>query len=561
VGDTNSTIRKIVVATGAVTTLAGTQGQIGSADGTGAAAGFAWPSSLVSDGAGNLYVTDNLNFTIRKIVIATGAVTTLAGTPGLSGFTDGTGAGASFAGPNGITTDGAGNLYVADTASATVRKIVVATGAVTTLAGTANQAGFADGTGAAARFASPWGVTWDGAGNLYVGDTNSTIRKIVVATGAVTTLAGAPGQSGTSDGMGRSARFNGVYGITSDGAGTLYAADTFNNSVRKVVIATGAVTTLAGGQYLTSSLDGIGAAARFTSLAGIATDGGGNVYVTDGNDTLRRIVIATKSVTTFAGAPGLPGDVDGTGIDARFTRPLDIFGDGANDLYVVDGSTMRQVGLPAGAVTTVTGAPDVGGNTTIQVGGATGIVSDGAGTVYVADNSLDDCDCVRKVDLATGAVSVLAGSPYDNVADGTGTDAHFAGPTGIAIDPFGNLFVTDNSTIRQVVIATGVVTTLVGTPYAYGYADGVGAAARFTGPLGITSDALGNLYVADGNAVRKIVVSTATVSTVIGANNRVGVGLGGLPATLNAPADVTVLPTGELAIVDSAERAVLIGHL
>jgi hypothetical protein len=560
VADTGGeTIRRIDVATGAVTTIAGMNGQIGSSDGTGTNATFYSPSGVVADGAGNLYVTDTGNFSIRKIVIATGAVTTIAGTPTRSGFSDGTGADAFFAQPNGITTDGAGNLYVADGSNGTIRKIVAATAAVTTLAGTANEHGTVDGTGADARFQSPWGITYDGAGNLYVADTNSTIRKVVIATGAVTTVAGAPGAVGTADGTGAAARFNGCYGIASDGAGTLYVADTYNNAIRKIAAATGTVTTIAGAPPLLSSGDGIGPLARFTSLQSVAGDGAGNVFVTDGNDTLRKIVIATRSVTTFAGAPGQQGDVDGLGVDARFTRPTALFGDGTSNLYIVDSNTMRRVVLPAGAVTTVANGPDPRGNT--QFIGATDIVSDGAGNLYVADDSLDDCDCVRKIVVATGAVTILAGSPYDTIADGTGTDAHFAGPRGITADGSGNLYVTDNTTIRQIVIATGVVTTLVGMAYQTGSTDGVGTAALFNQPAGIASDGIGNLYVADGNAIRKIVVSTATVSTVIGAAGQVGVGPGALPATLNAPVDVTVLPTGELAIVDAVEKAVLIGHL
>lgn len=255
---------KALSLTGTTSTLAGTAKTTGSTDATGAAAKFYVPYDITTDGR-NLYVADSLNNTIRKVVIATGAVTTLAGAPPPAPFgsTDGTGAAASFSYPNGITTDGK-NLYVCDTNNNTIRKIVIATGAVTTLAGTPSlTGGSSDGIGAAASFLGPLDLTTDGA-NLYVSDTgNSTIRKIVIATGAVTTLAGTAGKIGSTDATGAAASFFFPYGITTDEI-NLYVCDTGNNTIRKIVIATGAVTTLAGTASLTGgSIDAIGPAASF----------------------------------------------------------------------------------------------------------------------------------------------------------------------------------------------------------------------------------------------------------------------------------------------------------
>lgn len=217
-------------------------GTIGSTDGTGAAALFYGPVGITTDGT-NLYVSDNENGTIRQIVIATGKVTTLAGTAGLYGTVDGTGAAARFSQPYGITTDGT-NLYVADFYNETIRQIVIATGKVTTLAGTAGVYGSVDGTGAAARFRYPVGITTDGT-NLYVTELiNNTIRQIVIATGKVTTLAGTADFSGGSvDGTGAAAQFNQPYGITTDGS-NLYVVDTGDATFRQIVIASGKVTTL-----------------------------------------------------------------------------------------------------------------------------------------------------------------------------------------------------------------------------------------------------------------------------------------------------------------------------
>jgi hypothetical protein len=204
---------------------------MGSADGTGTAASFSSPIGITTDGT-NLYVTDHLNSTVRKIVIATGVVTTIAGTAGTPGSADGTGTAATFFLPGGITTDGA-NLYLADYGNSTIRRIVIATGAVTTIAGTAGMPASFDNTGPAAAFVFPSDVTTDGT-NLYVADSgNSTIRKIVISTADVTTLAGTAGSTGSVDGTGAAARFNGPAGITTDGT-NLYVADTNNSTIRKV---------------------------------------------------------------------------------------------------------------------------------------------------------------------------------------------------------------------------------------------------------------------------------------------------------------------------------------
>lgn len=194
VADTgNRTIRKITAA-GVVTTIAGTAGVTGAADGIGAAASFSGAQGIAVDANGNVYVADTDSHTVRKITAA-GVVTTLAGAAGAMGNADGVGAAARFNTPKGMAADAAGNVYVADTGNHTIRKITPA-GAVTTVAGSAGVAGATDGAGAAARFNEPQGMVVDAAGNLYVADTgNHTIRKITPA-GAVGTVAGVAAQKG-----------------------------------------------------------------------------------------------------------------------------------------------------------------------------------------------------------------------------------------------------------------------------------------------------------------------------------------------------------------------------
>lgn len=316
-----------------VTTFAGLAGNAGSADGTGAAARFNGPSDLAVDASGNLYVTDTNNHTVRKIT-ADGVVTTLAGAAGTSGAADGTGSAARFDSPTGITIDGAGNLYVADTDNDTIRKIT-ADGVVTTVAGTAQSTGSADGGASAARFDHPSDVTVDASGNLYVADTdNDTIRKISPA-GDVTTVAGLADTPGSTDGAGSAARFFSPEGIAVDASGNLYIADTSNHTVRKISPA-GTVTTLAGLAGTSGGSDGRGTAARFQFPSDLAVDGSGNLFVADtDNHTIREITPAGLTATV-AGLAGTSGNADGTGTSARFYYPTGVAVDTSGKVYVAD---------------------------------------------------------------------------------------------------------------------------------------------------------------------------------------------------------------------------------
>ncbi|MGA8148974.1 MAG: hypothetical protein WB870_15585 [Gallionellaceae bacterium] len=221
--------------------FAGNMGGAGNNDGPEATAHFDAPYSVSTDTSGNVYVADSGNNTIRRIT-PTGMVSTLAGTPAIFGSADGTGAAASFYYPNGIATDSVGNVYVADSGNNTIRKITP-TGVVSTLAGTPGVQGSADGTGTAASFNYPTGVATDNAGNVYVADSgNNTIRKISPA-GIVSTVAGAPGVTGSGDGTGAAASFHYPIGVATGSAGHVYVADSGNNTIRKIT-PDGAVSTL-----------------------------------------------------------------------------------------------------------------------------------------------------------------------------------------------------------------------------------------------------------------------------------------------------------------------------
>lgn len=470
-------------------------------------------------------------------------VTTIAGAP--PGYTtiadtDGTGSAARFNSPANITSDGT-NLYVADQGNHKIRKIVIATGVVTTLAGPAQgttTSGDTDGTGNAARFNNPYGITTDGT-NLFVAEvSNHKIRKIVIATAVVTTLAG-PAQGSTAfgdaDGTGNASRFSGPRGIATDGT-NLFVADEGNNKVRKIIISTGVVTTLAGpapGATTSGDTDATGNAARFSHPYGLTVDGA-NLYVVDAyNQKIRKIVIATGVVTTFVGpAQGstTSGDTDATGNAARFYFPQDMTSDGTN-LYIADTSNrkIRQVVIGTGVVTTLAGPAsgattlgdaDATGNAA-RFNGPTGIFRSGL-NLYVVESGNSK---VRQIVISTAAVTSLVGpaqgaqNPSDT--DATGTASRFNNPYGITTDGT-NLFVAEqnNNKIRKIVIATGIVTTLAGPApgnTTSGDADGTGNAARFNSPYGLTTDGT-NLFVADkaNHKIRKIVIATGVVTTLAG---------------------------------------------
>jgi len=323
---------------------------------------------------------------------------------------------------------------------------------------TGNTGGTGTGTPATAdatqaRLQRPLGIARDSAGNLYVADAgNFTIRKIATS-GVVTTLAGSPGASGSSDGIGAAARFSVLKGLAIDAAGNLYAVDA--NAVRKITPA-GTVTTLAGSAGVAGDVDGAGTAARFNQPWGIAVDSAGTVYVADTQNALVRRITPDGVVSVHAGTRGVRRLLGDAPTAPVFFNPMGIAGDGQGNLYITDwlgppapnipeGSTFIRRIAANGAVSTVAGS----------LNGETGpgafmdtfaIAADGAGNVYVAK-----LNSIRRVS-ATGTISTVAGPV-----------AQFQSLEGITIDSAGSLYVTDNAnhTVSKVSQA-GEVTLVAG---------------------------------------------------------------------------------------------------
>lgn len=641
---------------------------------------FNAPMGMVMDASRNFYFCDSYNHRIKKIDGATGAVTQIAGqttpTPFLasdSGSNDGTGNGnARFNQPSGMTYDPSGILYVADRENNKIRKLVLATGAVSTIAGggSGSQTGYIDAAGTAARFSKPTDLvfrTENGTSFLYVADAgNHCIRKINLTTNAVTTYAGT-NSSGTTEGALATARFNNPTSLAFSSTGILYVVDRGNQKIRK--IENSIVSTLAG-SGTNASTNGTAGAAAFADPYGIAIDGGDNVYVTqalDGgypstnpgfaisnstNNYIRKIT-PSGVVTTFIGT-GAKDTTDNTnGLLATLSSPAHLlFDTNQKNMYVSEwfGDDIRKVditgytvspALPTGlafdATTgTISGTPIVlksatdyavtgynyygssatslnvtvanlpsitttpatlmtstaavsGGNVTNNGGlsllekgicwstttnpttattkivdgtittgvftsNITGLTPETAyyvkayattilGTVYGTEISfttpvpspsitynatntftvntliapLQVTNTGGNVSGLKDVVSSLAGSTVAGFVDGTASDARFNYPTNVAIDKNGNVYVADyiNKVIRKIT-PSGIVSTFAGNGSS-GSTDGNGSNARFALPTGITIDANGNLYVADsGNFLIRKIDAAGNVTTVAG---------------------------------------------
>ncbi len=460
-GSTTISPATLTVATSGVTTLAGWPGWSGFADGQGSAGRFNYTGSVRVGPDGTIYVADASNHTIRKIT-ASGFVSTFAGAPGVAGSIDGAGSIARFNGPAGVAIDGAGNVFVADSQNFTVRKITPA-GVVSTFAGSAGVEGHTDGTGSAASFWDPENLTIDAAGNLYIADgAGNSVRKITPA-GVVTTLAGAA-QSGTTNGTGTAARFNFLTGIAVDSAGNVYVGEYNNNAVRKITAA-GVVTTLAGSPGTRTAnvgfVDGTGTNARFNAPTGLAVDANGNVFVADSNNNAIREITPAGVVTTVAGLPTAPENIDGPLGVARFYGPADVAFDGNGVLYVADAlnCTIRRIVFPTGTAPAITAAPL---SETVVLGStlALGVTASGTGpfTYQWSQNGVALAGATASTYTVSGISAATTGNYTVTITSASGTAT--SAPATITTAATGVSRLT-NLSVRTVA-GTGAQTLIVG---------------------------------------------------------------------------------------------------
>ncbi len=559
------------------------------------------PQYIAIDRAGNLYVSEGLGYTIRKVA-PDGTITTVAGTGVAASGPDGAPAVSSplgaaegvaldnngnvylaelylrkispsgvlstiakISGIQGISFDQAGNLYVADTGNSRIRKID-ANNTVTTIAGT-GAAGFSGdgGPAVAAQLNQPSDVVADAAGNVYIADRfNNRIRKITpdgtIATYAGNGTAGSAGDNGSA----ATAQLNNPAGLALDSAGHLYVSEFVGNRVRRITsTAAGAsIETVAGtgaGGFLGDN--GLAVYAEFDGPWGIAIDAAGNLYVADGGASQRiRKVTPTGIISTFAGASHFAGD-GGPASSARLAFPESVAADNLGNLYIADRQNHRIRKItPDGAIRTIAG----NGRRDFSGDGAPAIAStlnapaavavDAAGNIYIADTGNSR---VRMID-SRGFITTIAGNGIANAA-GDGGPAISAGlnlPKGVAVDSAGNVYIADQGNNRiRMVNPKGIISTVAGTGVNDFAGDsGPATAAQLSDPAGVALDSAGNLYIADtaNYRVRRVDSARGQIFTVIG-NGQVAYSGDGGPAAgaaLQSVPAIAVDSTGQIFIAD-----------
>jgi sugar lactone lactonase YvrE len=517
-------LRKVDLATAKVTTSAGVIGELGNVDATGAAARFQEPEGVaIDEGTDTLYVGDTDNHTIRKVDLATMDVTTIAGAAGVSGAADGVGAAARFARPTTVTLDlKSRSLFISDAGNQLVRRLGLDDLAVSTVAGFEAPAaglamdgadllvafdsqivrvnpttrevtpwvgsdtamGLVDGTGDAARFSSPRGMKNDGSGTLFVADPgNWSVRKVDLGSGDVATVAGASSE-GAEDGVGAVARFAKPKGVAVTSGGVIYVADTENHAIRTVAITSGETHTVAGVLGESGSADGPLSSARFNRPSGLALDGDKYLYVAElGNHDVRRIDLSADTVSTLAVVPAASTP------DAVIQSPLGLaFED--EHLYLTDGAGLLAIDLRKQELRQI--AKDPGDSSVFAA--PTGIAADAKGDVYVADAL---ANVVVRVAVATGAVTTFIGRPSLG-SSASSTRLYY--PSQLALRSDGTLFVADSQTVRQATLSDAKVKTVVGSIDRLGVAPGP-LPAQLGSPTAIALGPEGHLVIVSENAV------------------------------------------------------------
>jgi trimeric autotransporter adhesin len=560
---------------GQMTVVAGNGIQGFSGDGGPAtSASLNQPAGVAVDAAGNLYIADFNNNRIRKVSLSSGpgagTITTIAGNGVKTFYGDhGPATSASLSGPTGVALDSAGNLYIADTYNERVREVSVSGGTITTIAGNGGTGFSGDGAATSESLYFPAAVAVDSNGNVYIADAgNNRIRE--VSSGTMNTVAGDAAVGFSGDGVAAtSTSLNGPQGVAVDSAGNFYIADIFNNRIRKV--SGGIITTVAGDGVRGFSGDG-GAAmsAELNYPYGVAVDSAGNIYLIDYFNLRIREVVSSGTITTVAGNGNQGSGDGGLATSASLNVPYGVALDANGNLYIADSDNNRIRKVSGGTITTVAGNGaaayfgDGGSATSASLNSPQGVAVDSAGNLYIADTGNN---VIRKV--SDGSIKTVAGNGVATFFGdgGSATSASLHGPTGVAIDSAGNLYIADefNNRIREV--SNGMISTVAGNGVAgpgppgtgtYSGDKGPAMSAGLNNPFAVALDSVGNLYIADqgNNRIREVSVSGGMITTVAGGGSALGDGGPATSAELNHPFGVAVDSAANLYIADTDDQRV-----
>lgn len=561
----NGRIRK-VLPNGIIITVAGNGIQGFAGDGGPAVtAELDTPVGVATDGAGNLYIADLLNNRIRR-VSPDGKISTVAGN-GIAGYMGGySGDGgqatsAQLNEPTGVAVDGNGNIFVADTNNNRIRKISL-DGIISTVAGGGSVSASDGALATNAVLAGPQSVTLDLAGNLYIADA-FVIRK-VLPSGTIAIVAGGGSLNPGDDGPAIDATLSDPRAVAADYDGNLYIADTGHYRVREVTLS-GTISTVAGTGTQTDSANGTNAAETpLDSVGSVALDGAGNLYIAGGSDNLVRKLSANGVISVVAGGgSAMPGD-GGAATDAELNFPLGVAVDNAGNLYIADNANCRiRKVSPNGTITTVAGngtngySGDGGPATLAQIGQPNGVAVDLNGNIYIVDGAHSR---IRKVS-GDGIITTVAGNGTEGFSGdgGPAVAAQLDYPISVAVDSVGNLFISEGLRIREV-STQGIITTVVGNGIQGFSGDGgpaIGAELNFAST--VAPDIAGNLFIADAANQRIRTVSSAgIINTVAGTGTSGYSGDGGLAtnAQFNMPFGIAVDSRGRIYVGDSDNDAI-----
>ena len=545
----NNRIRK--VSAGLITTVTGTGVYAYSGDnGPAASAQINYASALTVDSVGNLYFADVNNYRIRKV--SGGAITTVAGT-GVSGFSgdNGPATSAQIGFVNGVAIDGTGNLYIADSSNARIRKVVG--GTISTVTGNGFFGYSGDNSPSInAQIGYAYGVTADASGRQYFSDGFFHIRRI--SDGLISTVAGNGTYQFSGDGGPAIGAQINADDIAVDNQVNLYIADLQNYRIRKVT--NGAITTAAGTGLSGFSGDGAAATnAQITEAHGLAFDVAGSLYFADRyNNRIRRV--SSGLITTVAGNGtfGYSGD-GGPALGAALTAPQSLAIDSHGSIYISDQDRIRKISAGVIALYAGGGPPD--GALATNVALSPFSVATGGGNIFIASPSQNR---VYKISPA-GVLSVAAGNGTSGFSGDSGpaATAQLSFPNGIAVDSDGNLYISDSGNSRIRKVTSGVITTVAGggsgcPQQTNELGDGCPAASSQLSSASVAVDSAANIFVADqgNNRIRKI--SGGIITTIAGNGSFGNLGDNG-PATsaqLGNPVGIAVDGAGNLYIADFA---------